>query len=171
MFKTLWGNNGDIISLHYAGHISDMKGDLMLERTDSVDRFNSVCKIFSGNIFQEDYKNHCIKLLLQQEYQTINENDMHDYELNTHRIRFSDKEEIDISINSWNVNGSKYIKENMDLSKWLTPNKEIKSPDIFLFGFQEICDLNVGNIVFNSNAKNVELWKTLLIFNLNQIDK
>ena len=59
----------------------------------------------------------------------------------------------------------------MDLSKWLTPNKEIKSPDIFLFGFQEICDLNVGNIVFNSNAKNVELWKTLLIFNLNQIDK
>lgn len=64
IFKTLWGNNEDLISLQYAGHLSEMKENL-LERSESIERYNFVSRIFSEDKYQENYKNHCIKLLLQ----------------------------------------------------------------------------------------------------------
>lgn len=92
-------------------------------------------------------------------------------EIFSNRIRFSHPEEIIISVHTWNVNGSKYIKDNLKLSQWIIPHPEEKTPDILFFGFQEICDLSATNIMFNANTKNIELWKSLLISNLNEIDK
>lgn len=92
-------------------------------------------------------------------------------ELNSHRISFCDSEELTISVHSWNVNGSKHIKENLNLTNWLLPIKESKIPDIFVFGLEEVVELKASNIVFNSNSKNIELWKNLLTSNVNEIDK
>jgi len=75
VFKKLWGNNGDMLSLQYSGHISDLKdekGEILMERSDSIDRFTSVCKIFSENIFQENYRNRCMDILLQKDLRGSN---------------------------------------------------------------------------------------------------
>lgn len=76
-----------------------------------------------------------------------------------------------ISVHSWNVNGSKYIKEDLNLNKWIQPCKDLKTPDVFFFGLEEVVELKATNIVFNSNSKNIELWKNLLTTNLKEIDK
>jgi len=69
-FKSLWGINGDILALQYAGYISEMNENL-LDRCEAIERFESVKNFFFGNIFQENYKNHCIKLLLKQDVRGI----------------------------------------------------------------------------------------------------
>lgn len=67
VFKTLWGNNGDILSLQYGGFLSDMKDETLIERTESIERYNMVCKIFTENKYQENFKNHILKLLLEND--------------------------------------------------------------------------------------------------------
>lgn len=66
VFKTLWGNNGDILSLQYAGYLSKFE-DTQIERSDAIDRYNITCKAFSDNKFKENYKNKCITILLQKD--------------------------------------------------------------------------------------------------------
>ncbi len=96
---------------------------------------------------------------------------MVEQELNTQRKQFSKAEELIISVHSWNVNGSKYMKEGLDLKDWLYPCKEVQTPDIYFIGLEELVDLNATNIVFNSNSKMIDLWKNLFLTNLNEIDK
>jgi hypothetical protein len=95
---------------------------------------------------------------------------MEEDEINRHRVLFSNTEEIIVSIHTWNVNGSKYIKENLDLTNWLKPYKDLPTADIFIVGLAEMVELNANNILFNDNSKNVDLWKNLLITNLAKID-
>ncbi len=76
-----------------------------------------------------------------------------------------------ISINSWNVNGSKYFNEKINLRGWINPCTDLATPDIYIFGMQEIVDLNATNIMFNNNSENIKLWINLLTFNLGSIDK
>ena len=49
--------------------------------------------------------------------------------------------------------------------------KDMKTPDIYIVGFQEIVDLNAKNIVLSSNTSKVDFWKNLIIKHLNEIDK
>ena len=69
MFKTLWGNNGDFLSMQYAGHLTDSienyENDVL--KADIMERYNKT-KLFQGSIFEENYKNNCFKLLTQQGY-------------------------------------------------------------------------------------------------------
>ncbi len=67
VYKNMWGSNGDFLSLQYAGHISDFEGENIPERENAKGRFESVNNIFGANIFEENYKNHCLKLLLQED--------------------------------------------------------------------------------------------------------
>ena len=69
-FKNLWGNNGDYISLQYAGHTSEMK-DAPIERRLINDMCNATSKLFSINKFDENFKNNCINLLHQNETRGI----------------------------------------------------------------------------------------------------
>ena len=68
-FKTLWGNNGDFLSLQYAGHLcsSPESYENLPEKKDIVNRFNSVSKLFCGSVFEENFKNRCLNLFLQKD--------------------------------------------------------------------------------------------------------
>jgi hypothetical protein len=57
------------------------------------------------------------------------------------------------------------------LFHWLLPNKDMKTPDIYIIGLQEIVSLNAKNIVLSSNSSKVDFWKYLIIRNLGEIDK
>lgn len=104
--------------------------------------------------------------------------------------KYTKFEDLLISVNSWNVAGSKKFKEmseKIDLFDWLYPVKDLKNllikenekdmikdikpPDMYFIGFQEIVDLSAKNIVFSSNSANVEMWYEILITNLNKIEK
>jgi len=67
VFKTLWGNNGDFLSMQYAGHISDMREENLVGRNDVIDRYNSVFNMFGENVLHERFKNQCINILLQED--------------------------------------------------------------------------------------------------------
>ena len=62
------------------------------------------------------------------------------------------------------------MKESSMLFEWLYPLKEMKSPDIYVIGLQEIVSLNAKNIVLSSNSSQVESWRNLIQKNLNEID-
>lgn len=62
------------------------------------------------------------------------------------------------------------MKENTMLYEWLLPVKEMKTPDIYIIGLQEIVSLNAKNIVLSSNSPQVESWRYLIHKNLNSID-
>jgi hypothetical protein len=91
-------------------------------------------------------------------------------ELEKQKSKYISKEELNIYIGSWNV-GGKTLKESSLLFEWLYPLKEMKSPDIYIIGLQEIISLNAKNIVLSSNTNIVEGWKNLIFKNLNEIDK
>lgn len=94
-------------------------------------------------------------------------------ELEKQKSKYITQEELNIFIGSWNVGGNT-LKESSLLFEWLYPFKnvkEMKSPDIYIIGLQEICSLNAKNIVLNSNTNFVESWKNLIFKNLNEIDK
>jgi hypothetical protein len=62
------------------------------------------------------------------------------------------------------------MKESSMLFEWLFPLKDMKSPDIYVIGLQEIVSLNAKNIVLSSNAAQVDAWRNLIQKNLNEID-
>jgi len=62
------------------------------------------------------------------------------------------------------------MKESSMLFEWLFPLKDMKSPDIYVIGLQEIVSLNAKNIVLSSNAVQVDAWRNLIQKNLNEID-
>ena len=71
---------------------------------------------------------------------------------------------------TWNV-GGKEPKEGLMLFEWLFPMGDMKTPDIYIIGLQEIVDLNAKNIVLSSNTSKVDYWKNLVIKHLERIDK
>jgi hypothetical protein len=56
------------------------------------------------------------------------------------------------------------------LFEWLFPMQDMKSPDIYIIGLQEIVDLNAKNIVLSSNSSKVEFWKILITKHLQKVD-
>ena len=91
-------------------------------------------------------------------------------ELEKQKDKYITQEDLNIFIGSWNVGGNT-LKESSLLFEWLYPLKEMKSPDIYIIGLQEIISLNAKNIVLSSNTNFVEAWKNLIFKNLNEIDK
>ena len=79
-------------------------------------------------------------------------------------------EELMLFIGSWNIGGAE-MKEDTLLLDWLSPIKEMKSPDIYIINLQEIVNLNAKNIVLSSNTNTVSQWATIFEHNLAKIDK
>jgi len=61
------------------------------------------------------------------------------------------------------------LNPNEDFFDWLFPLQDMKTPDLYIVGFQEIVKLNTTNIVFNSNSHTVDNYKVMLMKNLNKI--
>jgi len=76
--------------------------------------------------------------------------------------------ELTIFIGTWNMAGVS-MDSNEKFTEWLYPVKNMKAPDIYVIGFQEIVELVFSNILFNSNANTVNNYRTLLTKNLQKI--
>ncbi len=73
-------------------------------------------------------------------------------------------------IGSWNTGGMD-VREDLDLYEWLSPYKEMKTPDIYIICLQEIVSLNAKNIILSSNSHKVDQWRNILSKFISKIDK
>lgn len=78
--------------------------------------------------------------------------------------------ELNVFVGSWNVAGKDFT-DNFSLIQWLFPKENMPLPEIYVIGFQEICNLNAKNIMISSNTHKVDNWKNIVTYNLNQLGK
>ena len=70
-------------------------------------------------------------------------------DFNNLREDFAQRGEIKIFVGSWNTGSTSLNKyPNLNLDSWLLPKDNI-IPNIYVVGFQEVVELNAGNIVLN----------------------
>lgn len=193
-YKEMWAENGDFISLQYAGTESCKTSILMNSKNSNFEKVKVGFDRFLKSNFEDKFKQNCYDLLLQSHNFTneikiegskvdvtkkyfLSDEDLAEKEF---RKRQSNYIEINndfvnslfIFCGTWNVAGEEIFKnKELDLKKWLY-NKELmknNKPDIYIISFQEIVELNASYILFKSNSNNVESWKSVVHKTLNEI--
>uniref|UniRef100_G1PZD3 phosphoinositide 5-phosphatase n=1 Tax=Myotis lucifugus TaxID=59463 RepID=G1PZD3_MYOLU len=99
--------------------------------------------------------------------------------------KFSKPKKIRVCVGTWNVNGGKQFRsiafKNQTLTDWLLDaprlagiqefqERRSKPTDIFAIGFEEMVELNAGNIV-NASTTNQKLWAVELQKTLSRDNK
>ncbi|XP_007896485.2 synaptojanin-2 isoform X1 [Callorhinchus milii] len=176
-YKTMWSLNGHNLSKMITGSRA-LEG-----KTKVKDGARSVSRSIQTNFF-DGVKQEAIDLLLtgdfyREKYAEKARSLMDDIVLFTPRgilkamcerqLEYSHFRRAQISVGTWNVNGGKQFRNNVlsisELTSWLldTPSHSRPhgdkscSPDIFAIGFQEMVELNAGNIV-NASTTNKKIW-------------
>ncbi|GCB68204.1 hypothetical protein scyTo_0013796, partial [Scyliorhinus torazame] len=179
-YKTMWSLNGHNLSKIFTGSRA-REG-----KTKVKDGARSVSRTIQANFF-DGSKQDAIDLLLMGDFYGEDYADkarmlMDSSALFTppgilqamceRQVEYTNVKCARISIGTWNVNGGKQFRSNMlstvELSSWLLDSfkesgipkiqdNESHPPDIFAVGFQEMVELNAGNIV-NASTTNKKAW-------------
>ncbi|XP_037380920.1 synaptojanin-1 isoform X2 [Talpa occidentalis] len=180
VFRSMWSVNGDSISKIYAG-TGALEGKAKLK-----DGARSVTRTIQNNFFDSS-KQEAIDVLLLGNTLNSDLADKARALLTTGSLRASSKvlknmcenfykyskpKKIRVCVGTWNVNGGKQFRSiafrNQTLTDWLLDapklagiqefqDKRSKPTDIFAIGFEEMVELNAGNIV-NASTTNQKLW-------------
>ncbi|XP_055495943.1 synaptojanin-2-like [Leucoraja erinacea] len=180
-YRTMWSVTGHNFSKMFTGSRS-REG-----KTKVKDGARSVSRTIQANLF-DAAKQEAIDLLLMGDFNSEDYADkarilMESSALVTppailqamceRHMEYTNLQRARISVGSWNVNGGKQFRSNMlsiaDLSSWLLDGiQETKfqdkvnyPPDIFAVGFQEMVELNAGNIV-SASTTNKKMWSEQL---------
>ena len=90
------------------------------------------------------------------------------------REEFSIKEKIKLFIGSWNAGSTNLSKyPDLSLDSWLIPKNQELIPNIYIVGFQEVVELNAGNIVLNleDREKVLEAWAKKIENSIQKVGK
>ena len=153
-FKDIWAENGDLISIQYAGTAStittvtktgghDLKG-IIKHGIATVTRF------YQGN-FEDKFKQECIDIFLQKDIpknKIINYTKSINFELMLRKNEYINYKDFFLFIGSYNLSGKK-LDNSLDIKSWLISYKEkfihsqdnnLKNifPDLYIIGFEEI---------------------------------
>ncbi|KAM5179819.1 synaptojanin-1 isoform 2-T2 [Mantella aurantiaca] len=183
VFRTMWSTNGDSISKIYAG-TGALEGKAKTGKLK--DGARSVTRTIQSNFF-DGSKQEAIDVLLLGNTLNSDLADKARALLTTgclhasprvlrsmceNYYRYAKPRKIRICIGTWNVNGGKQFRsiafKNQTLTDWLLDAPKIagiqefqdrrsKPTDIFAIGFEEMVELNAGNIV-NASTTNQKLW-------------
>ncbi len=172
-FKEIWADNGDFISIQYAGTASTISTVTKTGKHGFFGFFQhvgvSLTRFYQGS-FEDNFKQKCFDIFLNKNTEIVADPFIQD-EIKKYEDKFTTNEELLLFIGTWNV-GGKELKDGVMLFEWLYPNtKQGKTPDIYIIGLQEIVSLNAKNIVLLSNNSKVDFWRNLITKNLNEIDK
>ncbi|XP_047651527.1 synaptojanin-1 isoform X5 [Phacochoerus africanus] len=183
VFRSMWSVNGDSISKIYAG-TGALEGKAKAGKLK--DGARSVSRTIQNNFFDSS-KQEAIDVLLLGNTLNSDLADKARALLTTGSLRASSKvlksmcenfykyskpKKIRVCVGTWNVNGGKQFRsiafKNQTLTDWLLDapklagiqefqDKRSKPTDIFAIGFEEMVELNAGNIV-NASTTNQKLW-------------
>uniref|UniRef100_A0A286XU69 Synaptojanin-1 n=2 Tax=Cavia porcellus TaxID=10141 RepID=A0A286XU69_CAVPO len=183
VFRSMWSVNGDSISKIYAG-TGALEGKAKGGKLK--DGARSVTRTIQNNFFDSS-KQEAIDVLLLGNTLNSDLADKARALLTTGSLRASSKvlksmcenfykyskpKKIRVCVGTWNVNGGKQFRsiafKNQTLTDWLLDAPKLagiqdfqdqrsKPTDIFAIGFEEMVELNAGNIV-NASTTNQKLW-------------
>ncbi|XP_054569377.1 synaptojanin-1 isoform X2 [Eptesicus fuscus] len=183
VFRSMWSVNGDSISKIYAG-TGALEGKAKAGKLK--DGARSVTRTIQNNFFDSS-KQEAIDVLLLGNTLNSDLADKARALLTTGSLRASSKvlksmcenfykyskpKKIRVCVGTWNVNGGKQFRsiafKNQTLTDWLLDAPKLagiqefqerrsKPTDIFAIGFEEMVELNAGNIV-NASTTNQKLW-------------
>ncbi|XP_008105797.1 synaptojanin-1 isoform X3 [Anolis carolinensis] len=183
VFRSMWSVNGDSVSKIYAG-TGALEGKAKAGKLK--DGARSVTRTIQNNFFDSS-KQEAIDILLLGNTLNSDLADKARALLTTGSLRASAKilksmcenfykyskpKKIRICTGTWNVNGGKQFRSiafrNQTLTDWLLDAPKIggisefqdrrsKPIDIFAIGFEEMVELNAGNIV-SASTTNQKLW-------------
>lgn len=196
VFRTMWSVNGDSISKIYAGTGAldgKAKGGKL------KDGARSVTRTIQNNFFDSS-KQEAIDILRLGSTLNSDLADKARALLTTSSLyasprvllgmcqnhqQFTRPKKIRVCVGTWNVNGGKQFRSiafrNQTLSDWLldAPKKaghpefqdsKTQPADIFAIGFEEMVELNAGNIV-SASTTNQKLWAAELQKNISRDHK
>nr|XP_030120647.1 synaptojanin-1 isoform X3 [Taeniopygia guttata] len=183
VFRSMWSVNGDSVSKIYAG-TGALEGKAKAGKLK--DGARSVTRTIQNNFFDSS-KQEAIDVLLLGNTLNSDLADKARALLTTSSLRASVKvlksmcenfykyakpKKIRVCVGTWNVNGGKQFRSiafrNQTLTDWLLDAPKLagipefqdhknKPVDIFAIGFEEMVELNAGNIV-NASTTNQKLW-------------
>ncbi|KAJ6662397.1 hypothetical protein lerEdw1_011810 [Lerista edwardsae] len=183
VFRSMWSVNGDSVSKIYAG-TGALEGKAKAGKLK--DGARSVTRTIQNNFFDSS-KQEAIDVLLLGNTLNSDLADKARALLTTGSLRASAKilknmcenfykyskpKKIRICVGTWNVNGGKQFRSiafrNQTLTDWLLDapklagisefqDRRSKPVDIFAIGFEEMVELNAGNIV-SASTTNQKLW-------------
>ncbi|KAM9331874.1 synaptojanin-1 isoform 2-T4 [Pholidichthys leucotaenia] len=193
VFRTMWSANGDSISKIYAG-TGALDGKAKLK-----DGARSVTRTIQNNFFDSS-KQEAIDILRLGSTLNSDLADKARALLTTSSLyasprvllgmcqnhhKYTKPKQIRVCVGTWNVNGGKQFRSiafrNQTLNDWLldAPKKaghpefqdsKANPIDIFAIGFEEMVELNAGNIV-SASTTNQKLWAAELQKNISRDHK
>ena len=176
-FKNLWAENGDRLSIQYAGTSSTIT---TVTKTGGHSLMGllqhgiaTVSRLYQGN-FEDKFKQECIDILLQKGVpEHFNINPDINYLLLSRKKEFTKFNDFYFFIGTYNLSG-KSIDNAIDIVTWLLSYKDNPldsqnninvnniNPEFYILGFQEIVDLNSANLLIKSNTEKKNKIKTLI---------
>ncbi|KAM4619843.1 synaptojanin-1 isoform 2-T2 [Polymixia lowei] len=193
VFRTMWSVNGDSVSKIYAG-TGALDGKAKLK-----DGARSVTRTIQNNFFDSS-KQEAIDILRLGSTLNSDLADKARALLTTSSLyasprvllgmcqsyqKYTRPKQIRVCVGTWNVNGGKQFRSiafrNQTLNDWLldAPKKagcpefqdtKANPIDIFAIGFEEMVELNAGNIV-SASTTNQKLWAAELQKNISRDHK
>ncbi|KAG8590873.1 hypothetical protein GDO81_006950 [Engystomops pustulosus] len=183
VFRSMWSTNGDSISKIYAGTGAlegKAKGGKLKDGARSVTRTiqsnffdgskqEAIDVLLLGNTLNSDLADKARALLTTG---SLHASPRVLRSMCENYYRYAKPRKIRICVGTWNVNGGKQFRsiafKNQTLTDWLLDAPKIagvpefqdrrcKPIDIFAIGFEEMVELNAGNIV-NASTTNQKLW-------------
>ncbi|KAM4047691.1 synaptojanin-1 isoform 3-T3 [Anomaloglossus baeobatrachus] len=183
VFRSMWSTNGDSISKIYAGTGAlegKAKGGKLKDGARSVTRTiqnnffdgskqEAIDVLLLGNTLNSDLADKARALLTTG---SLHASPRVLRSMCENYYRYAKPRKIRICTGTWNVNGGKQFRsiafKNQTLTDWLLDAPKIagiqefqdrrsKPTDIFAIGFEEMVELNAGNIV-NASTTNQKLW-------------
>lgn len=193
VFRTMWSQNGDSVSKIYAG-TGALDGKAKLK-----DGARSVSRTIQNNFFDSS-KQEAIDILRLGSTLNSDLADKARALLTTSSLyasprvllgmcqsfqKYTKPKQIRVCVGTWNVNGGKQFRSiafrNQTLNDWLLDaplkagyhefqDSKANPIDIFAIGFEEMVELNAGNIV-SASTTNQKLWAAELQKNISRDHK
>ncbi|XP_044277958.1 synaptojanin-2 isoform X1 [Varanus komodoensis] len=181
-YKAMWHINGHNLSRIFTGSralegkakVGKLKdGARSVSRTIQSNFFDGIKQeainlLLLGDFYSEDYADrermlldHTALLMTPSTLKSMSER----------QFEFTKVKRIRVAVGTWNVNGGKQFKSNIlgtsELTDWLLDSPKLSGvsefqddycpADIFAVGFEEMVELNAGNIV-NASTTNRKMW-------------
>ncbi|NWS70208.1 SYNJ2 protein, partial [Crotophaga sulcirostris] len=181
-YKVMWTLNGHNLSRvftgsralegkHKVGKLKD--GARSVSRTIQSNFFDAVKQetielLLMGDFFSEEYADKG-KMLMDNTALLVTPSILK--AMSERQFEFTSFKRIRVATGTWNVNGGKQFRSNIlgtsELTDWLLDSPKLSGvsefqddncpPDIFAVGFEEMVELNAGNIV-NASTTNRKMW-------------
>ncbi|XP_069708156.1 synaptojanin-2 isoform X2 [Phaenicophaeus curvirostris] len=181
-YKVMWTLNGHNLSRvftgsralegkHKVGKLKD--GARSVSRTIQSNFFDAVKQeaielLLMGDFFREEYADKG-KMLMDHTALLVTPSILK--AMSERQFEFTSFKRIRVATGTWNVNGGKQFRSNIlgtsELTDWLLDSPKLSGvsefqddncpPDIFAVGFEEMVELNAGNIV-NASTTNRKMW-------------